>query len=145
MGLIAFDTNLAVYALNERAVEHGKARALLESFHDRDDVAICELMLVELYLKVCNQTIFPHPWTPREATKICQRFRSNPRWALIESAPVMSQVWTQSAKSNFSPRRLIDLRLAFTLRHHGVTVFYTRNTKDFQGLGFESVVNPIDG
>jgi hypothetical protein len=57
----------------------------------------------------------------------------------------MSQVWAQSSKNNFSPRRLIDLRLAFTLRHLGVTIFYTRNTKDFQGLGFESLVNPIDG
>jgi hypothetical protein len=34
--------------------------------------------------------------------------------------------------------------LAITLISNTVDVFYTRNTKDFRGFGFRSVVNPID-
>lgn len=34
--------------------------------------------------------------------------------------------------------------LARTLIQAGVTEFFTRNTKDFQAYGFQSVLNPID-
>ena len=39
--------------------------------------------------------------------------------------------------------RLIDVRLALTLRYHGVTDFATANVKDFNGLGFARVWNPL--
>jgi predicted nucleic acid-binding protein len=31
-----------------------------------------------------------------------------------------------------------------TLLSYGVKIFYTRNTKDFEASGFESVINPVD-
>ncbi|NJK91406.1 MAG: type II toxin-antitoxin system VapC family toxin [Blastochloris sp.] len=40
-------------------------------------------------------------------------------------------------------RHIIDARLAFTLRHHGVTHFATANTKHFESFGFERVWNPL--
>lgn len=34
-------------------------------------------------------------------------------------------------------------RMAFTLRHYGVTHFATQNLKDFQGFGFREVFDPL--
>ena len=40
-------------------------------------------------------------------------------------------------------RRIIDVRLALTLHHAVVTEFATSNPKDFEGLGFQRVWNPL--
>jgi len=47
-----------------------------------------------------------------------------------------------AGEAGFARRHIIDLRLALTLQHHGVTELATANVKDFEGLGFERVWNP---
>ena len=139
----SFDTNLAVYALNPRMPQHQRARAFLESLREDHEVAVCELMLVELFLKLCNQRIFPKPLQPNQARDVCLQFRNNAQWMLIENADVMEQVWDYPQSKGFAFRKIIDIRLALTLQKHGVTHFATTNVKDFQGLGFEKVWNPL--
>lgn len=141
--LISFDTNIAVYAANGASPWHEAATQFLQSLAARKDVAICELVLVELYLKLRNEKIFPRPLTAPQAAAICQAYRKNRAWALIESAHIMGEVWTQATAPDFPFRRIIDLRLAKTLRHHGVTEFATSNEKDFMGQGFDRVWNPL--
>jgi uncharacterized protein len=141
--MTSFDTNIAVYAANGGSPWHKAARQFLQSLAVRRDVAICELVLVELYLKLRNEKIFPRPLTAPQAAAVCQTYRQNRAWTLIEFAPVMEGIWTQAAISGFAFRRIIDLRLAQSLRHHGVTDFATANEKDFVGQGFSRVWNPL--
>jgi toxin-antitoxin system PIN domain toxin len=141
--VIAFDTNLVVYAANADAPEQARAAAFLGSLANRQDVVVCELMLVEVYLKLRNASILRHPLDAATASAHCQALRNNGNWRLAESAPVMAEVWRRAADRNFAFRRIIDARLALTLRHHGVTEFATSNTKDFQGFGFTRVWNPL--
>jgi uncharacterized protein len=141
--VISFDTNLAVYATNSAMPQHPVARQFLESLARRHDVVVCDLMLVELYLKLRNVAIFSRPLSALEAVERCQRFRENRNWRLVESAPVMNQVWKLASAKDFAFRRIIDARLALTLRHHGVTEFATSNLKDFEAFGFAKVWNPL--
>jgi toxin-antitoxin system PIN domain toxin len=106
-------------------------------------VAICQLVLVELYQLLRNPAVLERPLGADEAAEICQAYRRNPRWALIENAPVMDKVWTFAAVPGVARRRLFDARLAFTLRHHGVRELATRNMKDFNGFGFNRIWDPI--
>ena len=53
----------------------------------------------------------------------------------------MSEVWRLASAPGFARRRLYDAQLALTLRHHGVTEMPTRNVRDFEGFGFERVVD----
>jgi predicted nucleic acid-binding protein len=46
-------------------------------------------------------------------------------------------------QKTFAFRRIIDARLALTLRHHGVAEFATANEEDFAGFGFHRVWNPL--
>ena len=71
-------------------------------------------------------------------------WRKNPRWALIENAPIMEKVWSVAQRPGLARRFVFDARIALTLRHHGVTDFSTRNTADFEGFGFIHLINPID-
>lgn len=141
--MLSFDTNLAVHAANRDSAFHAPCRGFIESLATRRDVAICELMLVELYLKLRNERIFAKPLTAAQAVAVCTAYRSNQAWRLIDCAPVMDEVWAFAAKSGFTFRRIIDVRLARTLLHHGVTEFATANVKDFAKVGFERVWNPL--
>jgi toxin-antitoxin system PIN domain toxin len=141
--MLSFDTNLAVHAANCDSASHAPCRGFIESLATRRDVAICELMLVELYLKLRNERIFAKPLTAAQAVAVCTAYRSNQAWRLIDSAPVMDEVWEFAAKSGFAFRRIIDVRLARTLLHHGVTEFATGNVKDFAKVGFKRVWNPL--
>jgi len=141
--MLSFDTNIAVHAANSGSPLHDRARDFLQSVATRRDMAVCELVLVELYLKLRNEKIFSRPLTASQAAAVCQAYRKNQAWTLIESAPVMEDVWEHAAHKSFAFRRIIDLRLAHTLRHHGVTEFATANEKDFAGQGFLRVWNPL--
>ncbi len=141
--MLSFDTNIAVHAVNSASPFHAQAADFIRSLVARKDVAICELVLVELYLKLRNEKIFSRPLSAEKAVAICQTYRKNRSWVLIEAAPVMEEVWRQASVVHFASRRIIDLRLALTLRHHGVTEFATANEKDFQSVGFSRLWNPL--
>lgn len=141
--MIAIDTNVLLFALNADCEEYEPARAFLEECRERDDVAIAELSLVELYILLRNPAVVRKPQSAPAAASACQVFRKHPLWTLIESAPVMNEVWKVAAGAQFARRRVFDARLALTLRHHGVTELATDNVKDFAGFGFERVWSPV--
>lgn len=141
--MISFDTNLLLYAQNRDCPEYAAAFDFLARSGSRSDVAICELVLVELYLLLRNPAVVSKPLSAREATEVCGAYRKNPRWRLVESAPVMERVWKLAAGRSFPRRRIIDARLAYTLQHHGVDSFATANVRDFAEFGFLKVWNPL--
>lgn len=142
--MLSIDTNILLYAQNRDCSEHHAARAFVEDCATRDDVAVCELVLVELYQLLRNPAVLARPLPAADAATVCLAWRSNPRWALIESAPVMDRVWAIARQPDLPRRALFDARIALTLRHHGVTEFATRNTSDFEGFGFARLTDPID-
>lgn len=141
--MLSIDTNVLLYAQNQDCPEHAAAAAFLVECADRTDVAVCELVLIELYQLLRNPTVLTRPLDAPEAAEVCQQFRRNRRWALIENAPVMAEVWALAATPGIARRRLFDARLALTLRHHGVDEFATRNINDYNDFGFSCVWDPI--
>lgn len=141
--MLSIDTNLFLYSLNADCEEFDKAREFLDSVA-HEEVLLCELVLVELYLLLRNPAVVDRPCSSPEAASICQTYRENPRWRLVDAAPIMDRVWTTAATVSFPRTRIIDARLAYTLQHHGTTRFATRNTRDFRDLGFSQLLNPID-
>ena len=139
--MVSIDTNLLVYAQNCRCTQHEAARAFVTHCRDRE-IVICELVLVELYLVLRSAAIVSRPLGATEAAEVCTRYRRNPRWRLIEHAPVMDAVWQRAGGAGFARRKIIDTRLALTLLHHGVSEFATANTRHFDGFGFSRVWNP---
>jgi len=141
--VIGIDTNILIYARVASAPLHAKAVAFLEQCAADPDVVLAELVLVELYLALRNPAILAPPLDAASAAAECQHLRAHPNWALVEQAEVMGAVWQDAAVAGFARRRIIDVRLARTLLAHGVTDFATANERDFQGLGFRRVWNPL--
>lgn len=139
------DTNILLYYFNEESAEHAAAKRYLEAMWRSEEFAICELVLVELYVHLRNPEIVAEPLTARRAADVVQGLRSNLRWSVIDyPGGLMNGVWRDASEHGFARRAIYDARLARTLRHYGVREFATRNVKDFEGFGFDRVFNPID-
>lgn len=141
--MISIDTNILLYAQNIDCEEHQAAYQFVLDCSRRDDLVLCELVLVELYILLRNPSVLESPLSSEHAVEICRLYRQNPKWRLIENAPVMESVWEIASQPGFSRRKIFDVRLLLTLRHHGVTELATANTKDFQNLGLRRVWNPV--
>ena len=142
--MISVDTNILFYATFDDSIQYEKANGFLNELNNSEsEVVLCELVLAELYILLRNPMVYKNPMTAKSAVAIIQNFRTHPRWRIVENAPVMEKVWELAATPSFARRRLFDIRLALTLQHHRITEFATANTKDFNGLGFNKVWNPL--
>jgi toxin-antitoxin system PIN domain toxin len=141
--MIGIDTNILAYARIGSSPWHRSAAQFLESLGSSQEVVISELVLMELYLLLRNEKILSPPLSALAAVDECYLLRAHPRWQLVDSADVMKEVWPFASLEGFARRRIFDVRLAKILQAHGVTDFATANTKDFEGLGFQRVWNPL--
>lgn len=145
--MIAIDANILLYAYVEDAPEHARATAFLEKHAYDDGVAVSEFTLAELYLLLRNPTVLEKPLTAAAATRVIQAYRHHPRWQIPgfppSSRPVHDKLWSFTKSAQFARRRLFDVRTALALIACGVDAFATANLKDFEGLGFKRVWNPL--
>jgi toxin-antitoxin system PIN domain toxin len=145
--MLSIDTNLLFHAFNEDSPSHAAAYAWLGSLQGDDEVAISEFILAELYGLLRNPAVLKQPLDADEAVEVIETYRRHPRWRLIgfpvESRPLHDALWQKARRKDFAFRRLYDARSALTLTDQGVTEFATVNVKDFEGLGFRKVWNPL--
>lgn len=145
--MLSIDTNLLLYAFNEDSPRHAPSYAWLTSMQSEEDVAISEFILAELYGLIRNPAVLKHPLSAGEAVDVIQTYRTHPRWRLIgfptESRPLHDALWHKARSTAFAFRKLYDTRSALTMIAQGVTEFATVNVKDFAGMGFKKLWNPI--
>lgn len=145
--MLSIDTNLLLHAFNEDSPNHAAALAWLDPLHQQEEVAISELILAELYRLLRNPAVLKQPLSADDAVEVIQTYRNHPRWRLIgfplESRSLHDSLWQMARHKDFAFRRLYDARAALTMVAQGVTDFATANVKDFEGLGFRRVWNPI--
>ena len=145
--MLSIDTNILLYGFNEDSPRHQVAYRWLSSIQREEGVAISEFILAELYGLLRNPAVLKHPLSADEAVDVILTYRSHPRWRLIgfptESRPLHDALWKRARASTFAFRRLYDARSALTMTTQRVTELATVNVKDFEGLGFRRVFNPL--
>jgi toxin-antitoxin system PIN domain toxin len=141
------DTNLLLPAVERNHASHGPASQWLTDLSGQAAVAISEFVLLELYVLLRNPAVVRKPLTPARAADVCTAFRRHPTWRIVgfpvDSRGLHDELWSSLREPGLARRRAYDLRLALTLRRYGVTDFATVNVKDFAGLGFHRVWNPL--
>ena len=139
------DTNVLFAACDTDSPHHIAARAFLRDHALDPGFFLGEQVLLELYCLLRNPKVCAPPLGAVEAVATIERLRRNPRWRVVDIAPghrIMDRVWQHAVNDELAYRRVFDLRLAFTLQHHGVTDFATRNLRDFADVGFARVWDP---
>lgn len=140
--MISVDTNILVYAANPKAAYHAKALQFMSEFNN-EELVLCELVLIELYMALRNPAIFPVPYKAAEAAAYCCSLKKHPKWRYVDYEPAVSEkLWDWAANTSQGFRQMIDARIALTLQYHGVDEFATANIKDFKAFGFKKLWNP---
>lgn len=145
--MLSIDTNILFHAFNSDSPGHTAAFRWIGSIQNQDDVAISEFVLAELYGLLRNPAVLTKPLSADQAVDVIQTYRHHPLWRLVgfagESRSLHDSLWQKARAKNFAFRRLYDVRLALLLTLQGVTEFATTNGKDYEGLGFAKVWNPL--
>ena len=143
--ILAADTNLFLYAANPDSPHHEAAQQFFADTAEQDTrFLLCGLVLIEIYMQLRNPAAFKKPKSAKDAAAFCDALRSNPAWEYGDYEPdVAKPLWAWAAKTSTGFRHIIDARLAFTLKHHGVTHFATANVAHFKDFGFEKVWSPL--
>ena len=138
------DTNILVYAYNEDAPEHPRARSFLLDHLKDSDFAISEFALVEFYNLLRNPRIFPRALSSSAAVDLVQELRHNVYWRRIDGGTDVSEkVWRVAGTRDFPRRAVFDARIAYSLASEGVTRFATRNVGDFARFDVFETFDPI--
>ena len=139
------DTNVVFYSLNADCPEHPVCRALIDgALASPQDWIIADQIWFELYRLMRSPSILERPLSASEASRTIDWYRNRSGWAHCAWEPfLMEKMQPLWQKDSFPSRRTFDLVLALTLKAQGVTEFYTRNTKDFEELGFFTVIDPL--
>ena len=144
--MLTADTNLFIHAADPDSPSHLRARAFFLGVENEDAFVLCELVLLELYMQLCNPAIFKKPYSAKEAAEYCCALKENPHWRCVDfDVAVARKLWSYAASSRAGFRHIIDARLALTLLHHGVDRFATVNVKQFREFAFARVWNPLVG
>jgi uncharacterized protein len=145
--VIAFDTNILFPFVVSDHPDHVEVGDFIRGLDGRDDVALSEFALVELYGLLRQPAVMRRVLDAGSAAAVCASLRKHPRWRLLgfpcDSAALHRTLWAHAAKPGFSRRRVYDARLGLCLVAQGVREFATVNLKDFAGLGFRRVFNPL--
>jgi predicted nucleic acid-binding protein len=145
--VLSIDTNILFPAVAPSHVKHTKAARFLNELADEPDIVLSEYILLELYVLLRNPVVMPSPLNAGAAVAVCQSFRSHPKWQVTgvpaNGAAFYNDFWTRLAKEPMARRRAYDCRAGLALIAFGVTEFATENVKDFEGIGFSRVWNPI--
>jgi predicted nucleic acid-binding protein len=145
--MIALDTNILLPAVESGNPQHAAAAAFVRSLQSRNDVAVSEFILLELYGLLRNPAVLGRPLSGSAAAAVCESFRRHPRWQVLgfppDSRSFHDAFWPRLRDDQFARRRAYDWRTALALLQQGVTEFATVNVKDFEGLGFSKVWNPL--
>jgi len=143
----AVDTNLLLYAHNSSVSQHSAAREFVESrvlAVGEEEFVVCHQTLCELFAALTNASLLPNPLSTEQAWDVCRIYMDHPLIQKIAYEPAILKV-IESLLRDHPKRgnRLFDLKLAATLRYHGVKRLYTCNLKHFDGYDFLEVENPL--
>ena len=143
----SLDTNILYYATNADCPEHPAAQELLNRARtDGKNWILADQVLFEYYRLVRNPRVLQSPLSASEAARLVDFFRRDLGVRHCAYDPrLFSAIMKRAGAAGFPRRRLFDLVLAETLRHHGVVRLYTHNPKDFEELGYFEVIDPIAG
>lgn len=146
--MISFDANILLPAIARGHANHEAASGFLRSLDGRNDVAVSEFVLVELYMLLRNPAVLAPPFSAPRAAEVCGTFRAHRTWRVLgfppDSDTLHRELWERAAERQFARRRIADLRFGLALVQQGVESFATANVRDFQELGFRRVWNPLD-
>ena len=143
--MIAFDTNVLVYAANEDSEFHDACRRSLDDARDDPSPAFLTWGVCYEFLQVVTHSrAQPVAWNPTEAWAFLTGLLESPGFSLLTPTTRHTAVLgrTLAEVPNIRGLRMHDLHTAVLMREHGISRICTRD-RDFSLFPFLDVVDPL--
>jgi len=141
------DTNILVYAANCDVPEHGKCRALLQTWREQASPWYLTWGIIYEFLRVATHPrVFRAPFAIGDAWAFVENMLAAPSVAVLVETEnhgrAVAEVFAEipDIKGNL----VFDAHTAVLMREHGLKTIYTRDTA-FNRFRFLDVVDPIQG
>lgn len=139
------DTNLLVYAANERAPEHAAARAFLGECRSEGETWLATWSIFYEFLRVVTHArILAQPLSLREGGEFLQSLLASPSFGLIQETEHHPDVIVDLERRHPGVRgnHVHDFHIAALMFEHGVREIRTAD-EGFHRFRFLNVVNPL--
>lgn len=139
------DTNLLVYARNERAPEHAAALSFLEHCRNGSETWLATWSIFYEFLRVATHaSIFGQPLSLGEAWEFLQALTSSASFGLIQETDRHPDVVADLTRRHPGVRgnHVHDFHIAALMFEHGVREIRTAD-EGFHRFRFLNVVNPL--
>lgn len=143
--MLAFDTNVLLYAADEDSEHHEPCRRRIEDARRNPSPTFLTWSTCYEFLRAStHRWVFRSPWTPTEARGFVAALVESPGIALLlptrRHAAVLEQ--TVAELPDVRGNQMYDLHTAVLMREHGVSRICTRDT-GFHRFPFLTVVDPL--
>lgn len=140
----SLDANILLYAANESADHHRRARAFLKERLDDSELMVLSYSTLMAFLRISTHPrIFPNPLAPEVALKNIMSLIRRPQVRLIAEKKSFFVDYQEATADMMIRGNLVpDAQLAILLQEHGVKTLYT-NDSDFRKFPFLNPVNPF--
>jgi len=145
-GPVFLDSNILVYAVNEKSPYYTGARAILDIVN-KGELQIClsPQVLGEFYAVITNPRKLERALPPQEAADVVGRFLSAD--AVLKLYPQKSTLKLTLKLVNHYQIKVLDFfdaQIVATMLDNGVTTIYTVNEQDFAIFEEIKTVNPFE-
>jgi hypothetical protein len=103
--MISCDTNILLHAYNASSSSYEAAKEFLRCYAADEQFAICELVLIGLYVLLRNPAVVAKPLSPGKAVVVCRRYRQNRVWNPLEQSSVLPAPRKDGQPDPCRPRR----------------------------------------
>jgi len=143
--VLAFDTNVLVYAVDEDSPFHDRCRRKVLQARDDPSPAFLTWNVCYEFLRVTTHPrVSKFPWTPRESWGFLRTLLESPGFDLLVATERHATILASTLKEfpDLGGNLFPDFHTAVLMREHGVSRICTRDT-DFNRFPFLTVVDPL--
>lgn len=135
------DVNILIYAHNETAEHHEKAKRWLKEKLQSTEVVCFSWQTITAFLRILtNSKLFVNPLTLKQAFEIVEQWLSRPNAVILKPTTNFMTIFQKIAiDGQANGALLMDAHLAALAIEHGVTLATTdRDFSRFDGLKIEN-------
>jgi toxin-antitoxin system PIN domain toxin len=141
------DTNVLVYAADERAPEHQRCRALLEGWRRASGAWYLTWGICYEFLRVVTHpNVFRRPWSADQALGFLLALLESPGLGTLVPTERHARVLAEVVQGVplLAGNLMHDVETAALMREHGIRRICTRDT-DFHRFPFVEPIDPLTG
>lgn len=143
--MFVVDTNVLVYAADERAAEHERCRALLDGWRQQGGAWYLTWGICYEFLRVVTHAgVFRRPWRADQALLFIIALQKSPGLGMLVPTERHGRVLAEviAEVPLLAGNLLHDTETAVLMREHGIRRICTRDT-DFHRFRFLEPIDPL--